>query len=404
MTEIRDTRWRWLPPVHSPVHLPAVAGAATRLLPGGGGRNSLERLRSRLEGRFRAQRCLLTSSGTGALTLALRAGIRRAGSPRVALPAYACFDVATAAAGADARALLYDLDPETLAPDRDSLAAVLRRGARTIVIVHAYGHPVDVAAVRELTDRFDALLIDDAAQGAGGRLAGRPLGAHGDLSVLSFGRGKGRSAGGGGAILGVTETAADLLGEEADLLGSRGARWGGRELTVALGQWLLGRPALYRIPASLPFLALGETTYRPPRPVQPMATAAAELRLRTPDALEEEEAARRRRTAAAYREALRDVDGVQTVRPVDGAHSGALRFPLLLDRPTGGHPPLGIMPGYPTLLDEIEAFRPFLAEGNEATPGAARLRDRLVTLPTHGRLRTGDLDAVVAWVRAEAGG
>lgn len=404
MTEIRDTRWRWLPPAHSPVHLPAVAGAATRLLPGGGGRDSVERLGRRLERRFGAHRCLLTSSGTGALTLALRAGIRRAGSPRVALPAYACFDVATAAAGADARGLLYDLDPETLAPDRDSLEAVLRRGARTVVIVHAYGHPVDVPAVREMTDRFDAIVIDDAAQGAGGRLADRPLGAHGDLAVLSFGRGKGRSAGAGGALLAGTETAAVLMREEVDRLAAQRPRRGGRELTVALGQGLLGRPALYRIPASLPFLALGETVYRPPRPVEPMATAAAELRLRTPEALEEEEGDRRRQSAAAYREALREVDGIQTLRPVEGARFGALRFPLLLDRPTGGHPPLGIMPGYPALLDEIEAFRPFLAGGSEPTPGAARLRDRLVTLPTHGRMRPGDLDAVVGWVRAEARG
>ena len=47
----------------------------------------------------------------------------------------------------------------------------------------------------------DADAAEDAAQEAGATLHGRRLGSFGDLSVLSFGRGKGVTGGGGGALL-----------------------------------------------------------------------------------------------------------------------------------------------------------------------------------------------------------
>jgi len=93
-----------------------------------------EGFRRHLAERFRAARVVLTRSGTQALELALRigAGSFRAVDP-VALPAYSCFDLATAAVGAGVQVRFYDLDPSTLSPDLESVREAVRGGARVVV-------------------------------------------------------------------------------------------------------------------------------------------------------------------------------------------------------------------------------------------------------------------------------
>ena len=86
-----------------------------------------------------------------------------AGSPTVALPAYGCYDLATAAIGSEARVVLYDLDPATLGPDEGSLRAALSAGARTVVLAHLFGIPVDVGAVRALPEADGVTIVEDAA-------------------------------------------------------------------------------------------------------------------------------------------------------------------------------------------------------------------------------------------------
>ena len=67
-----------------------------------------------------------------------------------------------------------------------------------VVVAYLYGIPFDTAPVRAAAGAVGAWLIEDAAQGAGASFRGRALGAFGDLSMLSFGRGKGVTAGRGG--------------------------------------------------------------------------------------------------------------------------------------------------------------------------------------------------------------
>ena len=85
--------------------------------------------------------------------------------------------------------MLYDICPENLGPDFDSLRRAVEAGARTVVVAHLFGIPVDLDRSRALCAEFGATLIEDAAQGAAGQWRGRPLGTYGSLGVLSFGRG-----------------------------------------------------------------------------------------------------------------------------------------------------------------------------------------------------------------------
>src|SRR5207247_11224127 len=110
-------------------------------------------------------------------------------------------DVATAAVAVNARIALYDGHPATLAPDLASLTATLAEGARIVVVAPLYGMPVDWDAVEQCVAEFGALAIEDAAQGHGACWRGRPLGGLARPSVLSFSRGRGWTAGRGGALL-----------------------------------------------------------------------------------------------------------------------------------------------------------------------------------------------------------
>jgi len=150
--------------------------------------------------RFDADAVVLCDSGTSALALALRVAELTHPGP-VAAPGYACFDMATALDASGAVVRLYDLDPTTLGPDLESLDRVLAAGARRVIVAPLYGLPLEWEALQTRCDAVGAILIEDAAQGSGAEWNGRSHGSLGQIAVLSFGRGKGRTAGGGGALL-----------------------------------------------------------------------------------------------------------------------------------------------------------------------------------------------------------
>jgi hypothetical protein len=345
---------------------------------------------------YHAPSVLLTDSGTSALTLALRAAlVERPGRP-VALPAYCCYDIVTAANGANAPVVLYDVDPATLGPDLDSLRAALRHQPAAIVVAHLYGIPVDLAPVEALAAESGALLIEDAAQGAGASYHARPLGSFGSLSVLSFGRGKGITAGRGGALLAHDERGQRLF--EAVRSQLLPARRGVSELVMLKAQWLLGRPSLYGIPASIPWLGLGETVYREPRPPRAMSrVAAAVLEATWPLAAREAEV--RRANAARLLRGGQRVGYVFMRVPAD-AQPGYLRLPLLQMaaqlRPGDGS--VGMGPAYPRSLPALDRFLGGCVNRADSFRGAETLVARLSTIPVHSRMGADDLGRVERWL------
>ena len=186
-------------PVSSTITARSLVRAIAPSVTGGSGARAA--LDAELRRAFGASSAALVDSGTSALAMAMRASTRAGGV--VALPGYACVDVGAAAIFAQLRVRLYDVDPVTLSADLDSVSRVLAQGADTIVVSHLYGYAADVPGVAALAAAHGAAVIEDAAQGAWGTLLGKRLGSFGPLSVLSFGRGKGMTGGGGGALLGI---------------------------------------------------------------------------------------------------------------------------------------------------------------------------------------------------------
>lgn len=349
---------------------------------------------SALKQRYRALDAVLTDSGTSALILVLRKIVRPGGT--VAYPAYGCIDLTTAALGAGVRVRLYDLDPATLSPDLDSVRAVVSRGVDAIVVAHLYGYPADTVGVTKIADDHGIPVIEDAAQGAGGALFGALLGSSGHVSILSFGRGKGTTAGAGGALLVRTPALADWTASvRSDLeIGSRG----GTEVVSLTAQRLLSHPYLYRLPSSIPGLKIGEMVYRSPGSPRAMSSASAAV-LRWALLDEPQQISSRRVRANHLLARVSRSTQVQPVRPIPGGEPGFLRF-ALIDTRDSLTPcvELGVLRGYPMTLAQHAQLAPLIAVGETAGPGSEFLRDRLFTVPTHFRVNQSDLVGLTDWL------
>src|ERR1051326_719224 len=230
-------------------------------------------LEKKLRHEFSASACVLTDSGTSALVLALRLLLPRGGI--VGLPGYGCVDITSAVKVAGLQARLYAIDPATLSPDLDSVKRLLERGVDALLAAHYYGYPADVPAVRSLASQYGVPVLEDAAQASGAFLNGERVGALGEVSVLSFGHGKGLFGGRGGALL-VRSTGGHRCPEQSSSLGDRR---GIAELLAAAGQWGFGRPGLGAIPASIPSRRRGEGGSRPAQEPRSLSRVAASLTL-----------------------------------------------------------------------------------------------------------------------------
>ncbi len=388
-------RARRQPPAHSPVTLRAVwrawraAAAATA--------DPRQTLADRLSREYEADRAILFGSGTQALQVAVTLALQAVRGSAVALPAFTCFDVAAAAVGANADVDVYDFDPATLGPDPESLDRALARGAGAAVVSPLYGFPVDWDLLAAVAARRGAILIEDAAQGFGATWRGRPVGALGPLSVLSFGRGKGWTGGAGGALL--------LRGPAGRWEPPRPppASWVGEARVRArlLAQWAFARPALYAVPAALPWLRLGDTVYREPGPLCGMTRAAAAC-LGASRVAAEREAATRRANGLALFAALGDAPCARPVRPLAQGVPSFLRFPVLVARGFEGLGApaaalrLGVQRGYPKALATLPEIGARLRRPTGRTPGAAELVRTLITVPTHSLLTLRERGALAA--------
>jgi dTDP-4-amino-4,6-dideoxygalactose transaminase len=344
--------------------------------------------------RYSAANALLTDTGTSALILALGRILPPGGT--VAFPGYSCIDLTSAAIGAGMRVRLYDIEPSTLSPDLDSVEKVVARGVDAIVVAHLYGYPADVLGVEAIAAEHGIPVIEDAAQGAGGVLRGRLLGSFGDVATLSFGRGKGMTSGSGGAVLVRTP---ELAGWTRSMHAELGvASGGGREVMTLAAQSLLAYPSMYRLPASIPALKLGEMVYHPPRAPRPMAAAAAVI-LASALRMDEREVQYRRAHAKTMLGLVANSHSALPVQPIAEGESGFLRLALL---DTGSHrvpqPTIGALRGYPMTLEQHPQLQPILLPGERAGKGSESLRDRLFTLPTHSRVNLSDIARLEKWL------
>ena len=160
-----------------------------------------------------------TANGTDALEVALRAlGVEQ--GDEVVVPANTFIATAEAVRRAGATVVFADVDDETLLLDPASVEAAVTDRTRAIIPVHLFGQMAPVDAIRRITDRIGALLVEDAAQSQGARRHGLHAGTLGDAAGTSFYPGKNLGAFGDA---GATITPDAEVARRARLLGQHGS-------------------------------------------------------------------------------------------------------------------------------------------------------------------------------------
>lgn len=149
------------------------------------------------------------SNGTTALQVAVEAlGIGP--GDEVILPSFTIISCASAIIRAGATPVLVDCDPHTFGMVPAQVEEKISARTRAIMVVHLYGHPVDMDPLLELARAHGLKVIEDAAEVHGaeyltGRDSATPewrrCGSLGDVSTFSFFANKLITTGEGGMVL-----------------------------------------------------------------------------------------------------------------------------------------------------------------------------------------------------------
>ncbi len=140
------------------------------------------------------------SSGTAALFAAVDA-LRLEPGDEVIMPAFTIIGCAQAIIAAGAVPVLVDADERTWCMDVAQVAGRITARTRAIMAVHLYGHPVDMAPLRALTDCHGLRIIEDAAEAHGAEYRSARAGSLGDVGCFSFYANKILTTGEGGMLV-----------------------------------------------------------------------------------------------------------------------------------------------------------------------------------------------------------
>lgn len=395
-------------------HLPPAAGASSpgrilrRLLSGGQQRTPATALTAALEKLYPGCGIVLVESGTVALSLVLRGLASKSSRRTVLVSAYTCPDVVTAVLQAGLRPQLVDVQPDSLAMRTESAEA--RYGeCLAAILSNLYGAPEPLEAWEQISMQHGVVIVDDACQAALSVDEHGRVGARGrSVGVTSFGRGKAFSGVGGGAVI-VSERS--FLGGwlKNELLEElrRGAPVlsplrSARDFCYGSALWALSVPRLYGLPASLPFLGLGETHFEPALHRHSLSAVALVHAAARAEQAEE--------IAANYRRAGEAWCGLVPgeVRNLFGRSPSAtpIRYPVLCPsaevkaRVLTRAGSLGVSGSYPRALVDFPDLAAQVSSG--AAEHARSLAARILTLPVHRHVRGAERERAANILREEA--
>ena len=136
--------------------------------------------------------CITCANGTDALTLALMAwGVGEGDA--VFVPDFTFFASAETVAYEGATPIFVDVEQSSFNVSPTSLEraieAVLKEGKlnpKAIVCVDLFGQPADYISIRKIANKYGLMILEDAAQGFGGRIGDKVACSFGDIATTSF--------------------------------------------------------------------------------------------------------------------------------------------------------------------------------------------------------------------------
>ncbi|RKQ42319.1 dTDP-4-amino-4,6-dideoxygalactose transaminase [Roseivirga pacifica] len=99
----------------------------------------------------------------------------------------------------------WNLSPEYLEQAITERIKLTGKVPKALVLVHLYGMPAKLDEIVAICEKYNVVLIEDAAEALGSSYKGKKLGAFGDLSIYSFNGNKIITTSGGGALLSENE-------------------------------------------------------------------------------------------------------------------------------------------------------------------------------------------------------
>lgn len=157
----------------------------------------LENKFSRLQN---ANYALATTNGTHAIEIALAAlGIGY--GDEVLIPAYTFIATASAVIMRNALPVPVEVDKDTYCIDPEKIEEMITERTKAIIPVHIAGHACDMNKIRNIAQKYNLHIIEDAAHSQGSTYKDLGLGSIGDFGTFSFQAIKTMTAGEGGMLI-----------------------------------------------------------------------------------------------------------------------------------------------------------------------------------------------------------
>jgi len=153
-----------------------------------------------VEARFGTSKALLTTSGSHALDMAAHlCGVKT--GDEIIMSSFTFTSTANAFAGRNATIVFVDINPKTMNIDERLIEAAITDKTRVIVPMHYAGVSCDMDEINRIAQKYNLLVVEDAAQGVMSEYKNKALGTLSDFGCFSFHETKNYSMGEGGALL-----------------------------------------------------------------------------------------------------------------------------------------------------------------------------------------------------------
>lgn len=262
-----------------------------------------------------------------------------------------------------------DIDPSTGNIDPQKIEAAITPRTTAILPVHVYGKPCDTEAIQAIADKYGLKVIYDAAHAFGVEVNGESLLNAGDMSTLSFHATKVFNTIEGGAMVMHDEKTKQRI----DYLKNFGFA---NEVEV-VGPGINSK-------------------------MDEIRSAYGLLNLKQVDAA----IAARQKVAVAYRDALRNVDGISFWDDMPGVRHNYSYFPIFVDAKKYGmtrdelyikmrdQGVWGRRYFYP-LISEFSTYRGLESSRPENLPNAHMMADTVICLPMHHELSGHEIERIL---------
>jgi len=167
----------------------------------------------------------------------------------IVVPALTFWVIPELARVAGLRVVFADVDPDTFTLRPEALERAITPRTRVVVPTHLYGRMCDMAAIMEIAQRHELLVVEDCAHALGATFDGRQAGTIGDAALFSFHTIKPLNAFGGGMALVKDPEIARRVREQVDPLPWPGPKRIENRFKVAKAQRFFGRNGVFTLTA-----------------------------------------------------------------------------------------------------------------------------------------------------------